>query len=208
MLLGATKVPDADSSECADFKNDVVLTISKKEPSITTVIVAGRWEAAYSGITPEVGGSFRFFWIDDENTERTAEATNTVFENALVRTGGIFERMGANVIFLGAVPEVGFDVPRILALASHNGKIVQTKKVARRESLALELDQVFERVAMQSADVSYISIWRNFCNPECSLLLDGVPLYSDDDHLTLTAAKDFMGPILIREIGRSASSFE
>ncbi|MDH5545026.1 MAG: acyltransferase [Gammaproteobacteria bacterium] len=203
MLLGATKVPDFRSVECTEFKKAVYKAI-EATPSIKTVFIAGRWEQAYTGIAPEIGGSFRTYWIDNTHSEHTPDVSIRVFENALERTSRTFEKLGAEVIFVGAVPETGFDVPRVLALASHNQHSSQADIVIRDSEIKSTLDSVFQRITETSMNSHYISIWRNFCDPNCVITRNGIPLYSDDDHLTLTAARDFLGPILTQEIVRSA----
>lgn len=57
MIIGATRVPDARSRECSAFKDDALQAILSSD-SMDTVSVAGRWEAAYSGVLPEADGSY------------------------------------------------------------------------------------------------------------------------------------------------------
>lgn len=195
LVVGATKVPDADGAICTEFKAEVQDAIIANT-DIELVIVVGRWEAVYTGIAPEVGGSYRTFWIDEEEFERTPEVTNRVFERGLRRTAQTFTNAGRTVVFIGAVPEVGFDVPTILALSALNQNVSTSMDLARDNSTAVELDGVFQEVAREGEGVGYVSIWEQFCGPQCKILSNGVPLYSDDDHLSLTAARDFIGPYL------------
>jgi peptidoglycan/LPS O-acetylase OafA/YrhL len=198
-ILGATKVPDADRAECTNFKDDALEAIVSNL-EIELVISAGRWEVAYSGVAPEVGGSFRTFWIDDIETGRTPEITNRVFARGVSRTASTLAEAGRQVVFIGAVPELGFDVPTVLSLAAHNQGVTDSMYLTRDNSIAEQLDGIFERIASETGRVEYVSIWEQFCAPQCLLLADGVPLYSDDDHLTLTAAREVLGPFLTNEL--------
>lgn len=195
MVYGATKVPGASSADCDAFKQRSIDAILKNS-DINLVILAGRWEVAYTGVAPEVGGSFRTFWIDDLETERTNDTSQRVFRRALEKTAKTFVDNSQDVVFIGAVPEVGFDVPTMLALAAHNGKVEPIKKAPANELISAELDNLFEDISEELERVEYLSIRQEFCRPNCSVLEDGIPLYSDDDHLSLSGARDFMGPFL------------
>lgn len=112
----------------------------------------------------------------------------------LLRTSQAFVQAGKNVVFFGAVPDVGFDVPTVLALAAHNQGQSASKGIRRDNSVAAELDAFFNGVAGELENVEYINIWRDFCDLKCSLLQSGIPLYKGSNHLTLSASRDFMGP--------------
>ena len=166
-LLGAKVVPDSDANECTAHKQ-ALLDVVEGYDGIKTVFIAGRWETAYSGIAPEIGGSYRTYLIDDQNQERTDEATKRVFENAISRAARRFEALGAKVIMIGSVPEIGFDVPRVLALASHNQDKGGTYLIDRPSDRSVALDETFARIAAASPNRAYISIWETFCTPHLS----------------------------------------
>lgn len=198
-LIGAQTIPDSDAAECTEYRQALLEKI-EMYGGIKTVLIAGRWEAAYSGIASEIGGSYRTYLIDEKNRELSDEVSKQVFESSILRTATWFETRGMKVIIIGAVPEIGFDVPRTLALASHNQGESRAPQIKRSLSTLVSLDEVFERIASSSPNFAYVSIWQHFCKPECALLKDGIPLYYDDDHITYTAALSFLGPILKRDI--------
>lgn len=203
ILSGAENVPDYDGKQCMSFKEDVLSKI-EEHAGIKTVFLAGRWEALFTGIAPEVGGSYRTYLIDEIDKVRSPRVTKRVFERAIRRTCQRLEAMGSQVIIIGAVPEVGFDVPRILALASHNQGRVTSPRIdsALRASVSKELDLVFDRVSSVSRQRKYISIWKDFWVPELTVVRDGIPLYRDDDHLTATSAREIFGPVIEREMAK------
>ena len=205
LVVGATLIPDIDSEECSAFKEYSVEAI-RANANFELVIVAGRWEAAYTGIAPEVGGSHRTFWVDDIEPQTSPDVSLEVFERGLLRTAQIFSEADRTVVFVGAVPEVGFDVPTVLALAAHNQGTTSSLDLSRESVVAVELDNLFEGIAASVKRVQYVSIWENICDARCNLLINGVPLYSDEDHLTYTAARDFMGPVLTSELPDVVSS--
>ena len=78
--------------------------------------------------------------------------------------------------------------------------------LTRDNFIAVRLDGIFERLASETEYVEYASIWEQFCAPRCLLLSDGVPLYSDDDHLTLTASREVMGPYLTNALNEAVTA--
>ena len=194
-LLGVEKEPDPDAHRCQRFRSEFMDALRQAE-EIDVVVLAGRWALAATGIAPEVGGSFTT-WLHDEQTVATgAEENERVFARALPRTVREIVDLGKRVVLVGGVPEPGFDVPVMLALGAFNG---------RAGGAELEVDDVRDRnrqvdavLRQAAADprVTLISVWDLFCPKACELMLDGIPLYSDDDHITLRAARDFVGPRL------------
>ena len=100
MIIGATRVPDARSRECSAFKDDALQAILSSD-SMDTVSVAGRWEAAYSGVLPKAGGFYRAYWIDEDSADMSAETTLKVFERGLLRTAQAFVQVGKRCLLRG-----------------------------------------------------------------------------------------------------------
>ena len=197
MFLGARLVEDPDAEYCDNFKELVVQAI-EKDSRIKTVIIGGRWEVAFTGYRPESGGSYRNYMVDNIDRVGSLSGNQRVFERSLMRLSERLQKMDIQIIYLGAVPEVGFDVPRILALASRNQGDAGATFAVRPANVDLreELDRAFERIALGGPRRRYISMWRSFCIPECQIVMDGIPIYSDYDHLTQAAAREFVGPML------------
>jgi hypothetical protein len=157
------------------------------------VILAGRWGPSLTGHGLEIGGAHRNYFADDQTTALSAQENERVFERGVARTVDTLTALGKRVVIVGGVQEPGFDVPRLLALASFNGRpeatVVSRDKVMESQRRA---DEIFRRVAATRPGVRYVPVWDAFCDKDCALMADGVPLYYDDDHITFRAASTLM----------------
>ncbi len=194
-LLGAEKVDDPGAQACKQFHEDF-LNALKTSKEIDTVVLAGRWVPTATGIAPDVGGSFETYLQDKETLKPGSEETPRVFSRAIQRTIDAIRAMGKEVLLIGGVPEIGFDVPTVLALAAHNRteRDVSLNFDTVRATNAI-IDDMFQSLEQQDG-VTYLSIWDFFCHNECVLIQNGIPLYSDDDHITYRAAREIIGPQL------------
>lgn len=200
LLVDTIRTPAPNARDCSDHTKTAMERIIA-DTDIKTVFLGGRWEATFSGRPPEIGGSYRTFLIDEQSGELSDANSKAVFTRGLTRTITALEKAGKEIVILGAVPEPGFDVPMLLALSKqHSIDASMIDKMVMTAADRLELDAVFSRLTEESTNGEYISIWANFCPDSCRIEMDGVPFYSDDDHLTKSAARDFVGPILLREI--------
>ena len=188
MLLGAWSVPDLDSAECTEFKQRAVREL-EASPEIELVVLAGRWQDAFYTTPMETGGSYEDFLVDAQSSERSADATIRVFQRSLARAVDVITGLGKQVVIMGPIPEPGFDVPQLLSLAAYNGRpefaSLKFQDVMRFNS---PIDAVMREIAEGREDVTYMPLFEEFCGEACPLIRDGIPLYSDDDHLTATGA--------------------
>lgn len=103
------------------------------------------------------------------------------------------------MILLGIVPEPGFDVPRMLALAEFNGHaregtMLNANTVEARAALA---DTPLAALATRYPNAYFLPIWDLFCdNGNCPLLIEGKSAYRDDDHITFTMASEILPPLI------------
>lgn len=199
-LVGAMRTPDPDGENCTRFHQQTLRDL-QRSPEIGTVFVVGRWVSASTGVVPEIGGSHLIFLIDRHSTEQTQAETFRVFSRSLRRSVRMLKAMGKRVVLVGAVPEPGFDVPTIAALARHN-QVSAPISLGRDQVAAsnARTDSVF-RALSRHEGVEYVSMWEQFCDRRCPIIEDGVPLYVDDDHLTQTASAR-LGPYIASQLYR------
>jgi peptidoglycan/LPS O-acetylase OafA/YrhL len=194
-LLGAETVPDPDFHLCRHFREDIIKSLSATE-EIHTVVLAGRWVPAATGIAPEIGGSYKTYLRDVDTIAINDDETFRVFSRALKRTISEIQSMGKQVLLIGGVPEPGFDVPIVLALAAHNGAPSNaTLDVNAVLAANAVVEDLFEEIDRMDG-VDFLPVWDIFCHSDCALMLEGIPLYSDDDHITYRAAREIIGPQL------------
>jgi peptidoglycan/LPS O-acetylase OafA/YrhL len=193
-LPGVDTVPKKDLAQCTAMKALVMKELAAS-PEITHVIITGRWIPAITGIWPEVGGTHRTFLRDALTTELSSTQTEAAFARAIARTAKEITAMGKTVIFVGAVASPDVDVPQILSLGAYNNTskiltIDNDKNIAQNRSA----DAIFRNVAASHPHVYYVPIQDIFFTDNGALTRDGVPLFYDYSHVTLSAAKTILGP--------------
>jgi hypothetical protein len=191
-LLGVERY-DRESKDCKEF-NDCVVTLLEEHPEIRRVILASRWALNSLGerygdegglpavISPAgvVGNSKAFY----EGLERTLRYLN--------------DRM-LETVFITQVPEIGWNVPSVLARAQRFGQ-----KAPPQPSLRAYQDRqriVISSLATLSDHYRFriVEVSDTLChNGTCSVQEDGTPLYRDEHHLNKYGLK-----ILSQVFGRA-----
>jgi hypothetical protein len=89
------------------------------------------------------------------------------------------------VIILGGVPEIGWDVPSLLASRLHLGLPLPDaptlEDTTKRNELA---NTLLENIASKQG-IELIPLAPLLCRPDCLILESNQALYSDDDHLSI-----------------------
>lgn len=204
LLADAEIINHPDHAECTDFKNRMWQEI-EGNPNLQTIVLAGRWPYQVTGSLPESGGANRTWLVDRETIEPSPEETKRVFERSLARTLDRLDKLGRRAIIIGSLPEPGFDVPHSVAIARQRGRTesagIERTVVARRLS---EADRLLARAAARHANVRFLPIWESFCTAAlCPVVQDGVPIYYDDDHLSLRGAITVAAPALKQAFART-----
>ena len=147
--------------------------------------------ATLSGRPAEIGGSFRVHLHDTYTEQMTLEENRRVFRRGLERSLETITPLGKQVILVGAVPEPGFDVPTLVQLASLHDRSAQTTMSNQAgQKIPSHVDKVFRELADARSGVDYLPLWDAFCNEECRLIENGLPLYADDEHISRWAARN------------------
>lgn len=203
-IPGADVLPRADATQCAALKSRILNDIAAS-PDIELVFMVNRWTPLLTSIRPDTGGSYRVYLVDDQTNEPSIEESRSVLERRMAAAIEELTRHGKKVIVIGAVPEPGFDVPQIGALRERNGRGVSAGLA--REQVALvnaPIDLALSAAASRHGDAIYVPIWDLLCEADCALVIDGVPLFYDDDHLSRSAAERIVSPLIDRRL-REAS---
>ncbi|MGH6719251.1 MAG: acyltransferase family protein [Alphaproteobacteria bacterium] len=186
-----------------DAANDGILAfLETNAGTIDTVVLIARW-AVYA-----TGG-----WAPGEDRPREPVVLRRVdpasdapahgedpfragLESLVVR----LRAMGMRVVLLGGVPEIGWNVPKTLALGARSLWTLPAPPyladVRRRNTGA---DAALTAIARaQGAEV--IDVAGILCAPQCAVLDGDRLLYVDDDHLSNYAGRNVVGPALIGRI--------
>lgn len=178
-LLGFMADDRDDAVECRRF-NDAVMTELKSRNDIRTVVLQARW-ATYT---------------DGKGRDRDAADPGAAFERALLRTVDAIRATGREALIVGAVPEIGWDVPRkIIAAERWNLPLPAVPDLAMARALNARADQAFE-VAAQRPGVRFIPLIDTLCRPQCLVSYEGRPIFIDTDHVTASAARTLLAPVL------------
>jgi peptidoglycan/LPS O-acetylase OafA/YrhL len=155
--------PIANAPNCAASNQQIFDTIAANK-DLRTVILAGFWaDPAYRA---------------GENPQK------------LDQTIRALRALNRNVIFIGTVPQQPFDVPRHLARLTQNGAPTDGVGVTWTKYLQ---QSGWIRVRYPRWRAMGVTIWDPadmLCNAQyCAVMRDGVPLYFDKHHLSLSGAR-------------------
>lgn len=206
LLDGAEIINLAGQAECTDFKNRMWREIESNR-DLRTIILVGRWPYQVIGTRPESGGSNRTWLVDEDTIEPSAEESKRVFVRSLKRTIDRLHELNRVVIIIGSVPEASFDVPHTIAVARQMGRPISMgidrSAAAKRLS---EADSLLAKVASEHPGTRFLRIWDSFCvKTLCLTERDGVPIYSDENHLSYHGALNVVAPALKLAFARSES---
>lgn len=185
---------------CAEFNRAILDRLMASE-NLHTVILAARWTMAAEGTRYKQESGRAVVLADIESDSGAAQSNAAVFELGLRRTLDALERAGRDVVIVGQVPEIGFDVPASNYSARLTGRdlsemIAPTVEEFRERSRSA--NAVLDRV-LAGREVARIEPAIRLCSSQrCEVALDGVPLYRDDNHLSLRGnllIADLFGPV-------------
>ncbi len=180
------RVPSVDHVDrCLRF-NDAVIAELQKRDTIKTVILTARW-GAYARNKADDGGP-------------APPGSVSMFQRTFLQTVKAIRATGRDVVILGDVPEFEWDVPKkLIAAARWHLPIPKLDKSDALERNA-NAHRAFE-IAARNPGVRFISLIDVMCTPNCKMTYAGKPIYRDRDHLTATASRALLGPILAKAIG-------
>jgi hypothetical protein len=183
--LPGVRRADQPEADCREF-NDATIALIERSPAIVDVVLAGRWGLVAEGTRygAESGGDA---FLQDEVARAANPAGNQpIFERALRRTVERLRASGKRVWIVGSVPEVGWNVPSVLARAARAGRMPPSPpsraEFDRRQAFAASVLSQLD--ALEGVTV----LWPHqaLCDEvACDVIRDGRPMYFDAHHLTL-----------------------
>ncbi|HEX3944879.1 MAG TPA: acyltransferase family protein [Rhizomicrobium sp.] len=190
-LPGCPSLLHVETSEvpnCRRF-NDAVLRLAN-QPSISTVILAGRWARDAEGTLfgEEHGGTV--FLSDDLTRGRAIQQNRFVFAGGLERLVGTLSAQHKKVVIVASVPEIGWAVPETIArvVLFHLDRDIRPTREeyhTRQAFVSKVLDRLHTRYGVQIIYPNSILCRQGHCDVQQK----GIPLYRDADHLTGRGAR-------------------
>lgn len=185
-LLGVGGDFSAMTGKCNEYNEDVIQYLAA-HPEISTIILAGRWSFYIDGdykpseSSELVLAGFSIQKPYDAGYERIVGV-------GLVQTVQTLLNMNRKVVIVSPVPEIGYDVPTANFIANRSGRDLN-------EIIAPSMDEYLDRnqkafsvlgKLQQEFGIQTVDPWKSLCvDNECRVTIDGVPIYKDDDHLSL-----------------------
>lgn len=179
---------------CTEFNREA-LSFVRQLPDDAIVVVANRYSASVHG--PNEGIS-KSFGIDYRSPELAAMEPHAAYLRALPDSLCRIAAVRKTYVLL-PIPEMGIDVPRDLARRGMLGMKARDVMLPRaaydlRNAIAIEAIRRAERMC----GITVINPTEVLCDArQCIGSVDGLPVYSDDDHLN-AAGRQYLKPVLKR----------
>ncbi|HEY7568792.1 MAG TPA: acyltransferase family protein [Gemmatimonadaceae bacterium] len=193
-LLGVRRF-EGRKVDCRAFGDSVVAVIQRQR--ISTVLLHARWAP----------------WVElqryKEERRQPPQITPSSdrdqnvleFERALRATLAALQRLQVAIVIVASVPEVGINVPDVMARAAQSGREIS---VAPRYAEFNERQaRTFDLLRRAAKDYSATIVYPHeiLCTPKsCAIENRQRPLYMDDDHLNVFGAMK-LAPMFQRVLG-------
>lgn len=185
-------VMNSHQQHCPAF-NRRVLDYLIAEPNITTVALGGRW-AYYierSFYNNQEGGleiGPEALWNNPRSVSRFGEAVQKVVSELVAN--------GKQVVLIYPVPEPGWDIPRYMVHADMLGIKLDDAFSASHAHFKARNRRAYQILDSVGTHPDIIRVYpeKQMCNIDipgrCVFMTEaGIPLYFDDDHLSITGAR-------------------
>lgn len=186
-LLNVDPIPQSTEIPCGDY-NQMVLAYLRQHPEINTVILASRWTIRIESTRYKQEEGVIIRLTDTLNQAPKTASSEYIFKLGLTRTISTLQEMGRDVIIIAPLPEIGYDVPSATFIASRTGRDVNQiiapsqEEYLKRNRRTLEILEDYKK----KYGIQVIEPWKALCQGGyCRATVDGIPLYRDDDHLSV-----------------------
>lgn len=194
-IMGVIRLDKPRSHDCAGF-NSKTLDFLRQTPSISTVVLVGRWALAVSGdrAQGEAGPSARLGRVGTQGTQ--SAGNREIFAQGLEDTLRQLNALGKQVILFEGIPELGFNAPQAYLNASFLGApLPPTPTRAAYSARNAAVVEVLDTISVAYPTVERINPADYMCTPDCLVEVDGILLYRDEDHLSVAGAKRIVPPL-------------
>ena len=194
-VIGFESSVPAQTKFCAEFNQRVLKRIlDMKDDGLAGVVLSARWPShlwhrSIAVLEPR-GEPFG-------EPQKLAEARSKM-QASLDAMLGTLERAGLRVVVLAPTPELVYSAPTCLWLRNESYCNVPR---ARNEQLLGDARAALSEVVNRHKNTRLVDPADFFCDAQtCFAVRDGKILYTDNDHITATAARD-LGDFLRADLG-------
>lgn len=179
---------------CSEHSDNVTQFLTE-DAEAKLVVIAQRWESYTQSKMTESDNKTAKQLVDDRVTSPAdIETTRHVLERALIRTVERLTKRGKRVLLIGQVPPYPSKPIRCVAKALYWEKEESACFASEREMKSrLDFSNcLIQKIASKYDRVDAFIPTDILCREgSCSLFLDGVFLYRDDDHLNAMGSRQF-----------------
>lgn len=177
---------------CSTHNNDVKNYLLAN-PDIKTVVLSAFWSAYFSESGSLIGGQ----------QANPSESRVGAVQEALVSTIQWLRENERQAVLIGPVPIYEKNVPLAIALEQATGTTLLHSSKAKQHAIHVAyFDAIATMKRVQGRDFRVLDPIQWMCTDECIVMKDGVSLYRDAHHLSVTGALVFENDIA-RGIGMS-----
>jgi peptidoglycan/LPS O-acetylase OafA/YrhL len=195
-LLNVRRLNDDDWSRCEKRKAETLEFIKANAAMIDVVVLAGRWAVSATGEVPIAEGDEQIKLAEIVDGNAIPRAPAVAFAFGIHETLDALNATGVEVILLGGVPEIGWDVPRAMAASlQHHLSSPETPDLAEFNLRNEEANTILAREAEQYG-AYFIPLAPILCKPKCDVIDGTRSIYTDGDHLSRYGAETVLGPPL------------
>ena len=187
-LIGITSPSGLRKFPCLDF-NRAVLKTSLARDEIKTVILKARWAFYAHGSTYEIEARRNIVIADDESKTPSMAENEMVFVRGLRRSLAALTKAGKRVVIVGPTPEIGWTVPRTLAMQQYTRRYwpIAPTYAEYMNRQAFVVRTLIALAAEYGAELIFPHTV--LCDEKtCSVREADQILYSDNNHLSFTGA--------------------
>ena len=189
-VLGTEVILNGAVTDC-EARNEATFDLLRQH-RVRRVILAGAW-IQYLGDYDKVlrmGGK-----------AKAAASSEEALRRGLQQTIRRLHAAGIDVVIVGPVPEIGWNVPSVLAAREWRGKAPPDGP--RPADFMAHQRRIMSILSELERDgVAVLYPHERLCQSTCVVRLDGQVLYSDREHLT-TAGADLLRPMFARHLSRA-----
>jgi len=194
--LSRSDMPLSENVAC-EALNQEALRILRSELNIDTVFLAARWPIYVEGTWIASEGRGTIEMVSDPAADQpidNRDAVAAALETVVVQ----LREAGLQVVLLGPVPEMPWDVTaRLQAAVLFDFALPENiPDLPALEARLSGSNAILSGLAERIEGVAFIPIAPILCKPDCRLSDDGVPRYSDNNHLTQHGAREILAPAL------------
>ncbi|MBP1883210.1 acyltransferase family protein [Sinorhizobium mexicanum] len=196
-LLGVERLDKGPDHDCSDF-NAAVMSMLRKGRDSPVVVLSARWSHIVNSDPDSERSGPQAQLVRKGGGESGPEEEYALFATALLKTVRAIRSTGRKVIIVDDIPDIGWSVPRVLGLNHFIDAAlppVPTRAVV--EARNARVNRVLE-IADKDAGVQRVSAVPLLCRPVCMVAKDGIPLYSDEHHLSVFGATTVV-PMMMKD---------